>query len=131
MTIAIALGCACGGKGGDDRASAGSGSASAGSGSASAGSGSASASGSAAATAPLALGSDGLPVACAEWRAALDKLATCDAFPANARESLTSVYTDASKSWGQLPPDAKRRLGAICQAGTDSIMKGAKATCGW
>jgi hypothetical protein len=80
---------------------------------------------------PVALGSDGLPVSCGTWRAALDKLKGCTAFPDNARSSLESVYADVSKNWGQLPIDAKKQLGLICQSGADSVLKGAKATCGW
>jgi hypothetical protein len=80
---------------------------------------------------PVALGSDGLPVSCGAWRAALDKLKGCTAFPDNARSSLESVYADVSKNWGQLPIDAKKKLGLICQSGADSVLKGAKATCGW
>jgi hypothetical protein len=77
------------------------------------------------------LGSDGLPIACGEWRAALDKLQTCSGLPENARASLQAMYADESKNWSQLPADAKQKLGPICQSGADSILKGAKATCGW
>lgn len=79
----------------------------------------------------VALGSDGFPLACGEWRSALDKLETCTALPAGPRDALKAVYADKSKNWGQLPADEKKRLGPICQAGADSILKGAKATCGW
>ncbi len=79
----------------------------------------------------VALGSDGLPVACGQWRAALDKLETCTALPENARASIKAMYTNVSKDWGQLPSDAKTKLGPICQSGADSVLKGAKATCGW
>jgi hypothetical protein len=81
--------------------------------------------------APIAVGSDGLPTQCAEWRSALDKLGTCKALPQDARDSLRAVYAEVSRSWGQLPVDAKRKLGPICEAGADSVLKGAKATCGW
>ena len=80
---------------------------------------------------PVALGSDGLPIECATWRGALDKLKGCTAFPDNARSSLESVYADVSKNWGQLPIADKKKLGPICQSGADSVLKGAKATCGW
>jgi hypothetical protein len=79
----------------------------------------------------VALGSDGLPATCGQWRAALDKLDTCTALPENARTSLKAIYADVSKNWGQLPSDAKAKLGPICQSGADSVLKGAKATCGW
>ncbi|MEO6771916.1 MAG: hypothetical protein ABI467_02710 [Kofleriaceae bacterium] len=80
---------------------------------------------------PVGLGSDGLPLVCGDWKAAIDKLQTCTALPENARASLIAVYNDASTGWGQLPADAKRRLVAVCRAGADSVLEGAKATCGW
>jgi len=79
----------------------------------------------------VAMGSDGLPLACGDWKAAIEKLKTCTALPENARSSLISVYTEASTGWGQLPADAKQHLVAVCRAGADSVLKGAKATCGW
>ena len=80
---------------------------------------------------PVAMGCDGLPLVCCDWKAAIDKLQTCKALPENARASLIAVYTEASTGWGQLPADAKQHLVAICRAGADSVLKGAKATCGW
>jgi len=80
---------------------------------------------------PVAMGSDGLPLVCGDWKAAIDKLQTCKALPENARASLIAVYTEASTGWGQLPADAKQHLVPICRAGADSVLKGAKATCGW
>ncbi|HET9992757.1 MAG TPA: hypothetical protein VFQ65_29685 [Kofleriaceae bacterium] len=80
---------------------------------------------------PVAMGSDGVPLVCGDWKAAIDKLQTCTAIPANARESLINVYKEASTGWGQLPADAKRNLVTVCRAGADSVLKGAKATCGW
>ena len=80
---------------------------------------------------PVAMGSDGLPLVCGDWKAAIDKLATCKELPQNARDSLLAVYKEASAGWGQLPADAKKNLAGVCHAGADSIVKGAKATCGW
>lgn len=80
---------------------------------------------------PTELGSDGTPLVCGEWKAAIDKLQTCKDLPENARQSLIDVYNDTSKDWGQLPADAKRNLVTVCRAGADSVLKGAKATCGW
>lgn len=77
------------------------------------------------------LGPDGLPKLCADWKAAVDKLATCTALPQNVRDSLTAVYAQASVTWGQLPAAAKAKLATICKAGADSVVKGASATCGW
>jgi hypothetical protein len=80
---------------------------------------------------PVAVGSDGLPLVCGEWKAAIEKLATCTELPQNARDSLIAVYTDASAGWVQLPADAKKKLVEVCRAGADSVLKGAKATCKW
>ncbi len=80
---------------------------------------------------PIATGSDGVPLVCGEWKAAIDKLESCTAIPQNARDSLIAVYKDASRDWGQLPADAKRNLITVCRAGADSVLKGAKETCGW
>jgi hypothetical protein len=80
---------------------------------------------------PVATGSDGMPIVCGEWKAAIDKLETCATIPQNARDSLIAVYKDASRDWGQLPADAKRNLITVCRAGADAVLKGAKVTCGW
>jgi hypothetical protein len=80
---------------------------------------------------PVAMGSDGVPLVCGDWKAAIDKLQTCKALPEAARASLIAVYTEASTGWGQLPADAKQHLVSVCRAGADSVLKGAKATCGW
>ncbi|MEP6859407.1 MAG: hypothetical protein ABJE66_02240 [Deltaproteobacteria bacterium] len=80
---------------------------------------------------PVEMGSDGVPLVCGDWKAAIDKLQTCKALPEAARASLIAVYTEASTGWGQLPADAKQHLVSVCRAGADSVLKGAKATCGW
>jgi len=100
-------------------------------GSASAGSGSARPISVDAGAAPVVMGSDGLPVECAEWRAALAKLETCTAYPANARASLRAEYDAAAKDFAALPPQEKAHLGPICKSGSESVLEGAKATCQW
>src|SRR3954468_21248724 len=71
---------------------------------------------------PVATGSDGLPLVCGDWKAAIDKLQTCKALPDAARASLIAVYTEASTGWGQLPADAKQHLASVCRAGADSVL---------
>jgi hypothetical protein len=84
-----------------------------------------------AAPVPVPVGPDGLPIVCGDWKAAIDKLATCTALPARVRDSLIAVYQQASSGWGQLPDDAKRELVAACRAGADAVMSGARTACGW
>src|SRR3569832_2908154 len=66
---------------------------------------------------PVAMGSDGLPLVCGDWKAAIDKLQTCKALPENARASLLAVYTEASTGWGFLFVVVLLHLVAICRVG--------------
>jgi hypothetical protein len=96
--------------------------------------GSAAAAGSAAGSAaPLdpALLAD-LPKECLDYRATVEKLATCgDKLPADVREVLTHQFDESAKGWAKLPPDAKKTLGPACDAGRKAIETNAKAQCGW
>ena len=82
-----------------------------------------------AAAAPAAAGD--LPAECNEYKASIEKLATCDKMPAAARDALKKAFDDASAGWAKLPADAKAALGTACKAGADAVMTSAKTTCGW
>jgi len=84
----------------------------------------------AAPAAPAAGGGD-LPKECADYKAAIDKLASCDKMPQAARDSLKQAYDQASSGWANLPAEAKAGLATACKAGADAVMQSAKATCGW
>ena len=79
---------------------------------------------------PAAAAGD-MPAECAEYKAAIDKLATCDKMPPAAREALVKAFDDASAGWANLPAEAKAGLATSCKAGTDAVMAAAKTTCGW
>jgi len=83
----------------------------------------------AAGTAPAAAGN--LPAECNEYKAAIDKLATCDKMPQQARDALKQAYDQASTGWANLPADAKANLATACKAGTDAVTTSAKQVCGW
>lgn len=97
---------------------------SAGSAASAAGSGDGSAAGSADAT-------SGLPKQCDEYKAAIDRLATCEAMPKEARAMLVKAYTDASAGWKSLPEAAKEKIGVSCEAGAKAVISTAEGPCGW
>ena len=82
-----------------------------------------------AASAPAAAGD--LPKECADYKAAIDKLASCDKMPQQARDALKQAYDQASAGWANLPAESKAGLATACKAGADAVMQSAKATCGW
>jgi len=84
----------------------------------------------AAGAAPAAAGGD-LPAECAEYKAAVEKLATCDKLPAASRAALKKSFDDASASWASMPAEQKAGLSTSCKAGTEAVMSSAKTPCGW
>jgi hypothetical protein len=86
--------------------------------------------GSAAAPAAAAGGGD-LPAECNDYKAAIEKLASCDKMPQQARDALKNAYDQASAGWANLPAEAKANLATACKAGADAVMQSAKSVCGW
>jgi hypothetical protein len=74
-----------------------------------------------------------LPAECNDYKALVDKLASCDKIPAAARDSLNSSYQTAAKSWATPPADdaAKKALADQCKAGADAVRTAAAKDCGW
>ncbi len=93
--------------------------------------GSAAAGSAAAGSAAPAAGGGDLPAECNDYKAAIDKLASCDKLPAQAKDALKNAYDQASAGWANLPAEAKANLATACKAGADAVMQSAKATCGW
>jgi hypothetical protein len=81
------------------------------------------------AAAPAAAGD--LPAECNEYKASIDKLASCDKMPQQARDALKQAYDQASAGWANLPAEAKANLATACKAGTDAVTTSAKQVCGW
>lgn len=93
-----------------------------------AGSAAAPAAGSAAA--PAAAAGD-LPAECNDYKAAIEKLSSCDKMPQQARDALKNAYDQASAGWANLPAEAKANLATACKAGADAVTTSAKQVCGW
>ena len=73
----------------------------------------------------------GLPQECVAYKAALDKLATCDKLPQESRDAMQQAYATASQGWATLTPDQMVNLAPACKAATDAIEQSAKSLCGW
>jgi hypothetical protein len=110
----------------DDRSGSASGSGSGSESASASGSGSESASGTLASMNP-----GGMPGPCNNYKAAIDKLASCDKLDASTRDALKQAYTQLSAGWSSLPPEAKPGISATCQTALDALNKSAKSTCGW
>lgn len=93
-------------------------------GSGSAGSGSA-------APAPVVKNTQGLPKECDDYKAAIDRLATCESLSASARETFVKGYAEAAGRWAAMPEASKATLSTACQGGVDAVVAVAKARCGW
>jgi hypothetical protein len=85
----------------------------------------------AAGSAAPAVGADGLPVECAEYKATVEKLKTCEAISQGLRDALVKGYNDAVAGWLKLPATAKVGLNTSCKAGTQAIVDAVKERCGW
>jgi hypothetical protein len=81
--------------------------------------------------APAAAGGGDLPAECNDYKAAIEKLSTCDKMPQQARDALKNAYDQASAGWANLPAEAKANLATACKAGADAVMQSAKQVCGW
>jgi hypothetical protein len=73
------------------------------------------------------------PAECTDYKALVDKLASCDKLPAAQRDSLKAAFDTAAKDWGTPPADdaAKKALADRCKAGAESVKTAAAKTCGW
>jgi hypothetical protein len=80
---------------------------------------------------PAAKPAGDLPAECNDYKAAIEKLASCDKLPQATRDQMKSAFDTASASWGGMPAEAKASLKDACKAGADAVTNAAKATCGW
>ena len=87
--------------------------------------------GSAAPAAGVPAAAADLPAECNDYKAAIDKLSTCDKMPQQARDALKNAYDQASAGWANLPAEAKANLATACKAGADAVNQSAKQVCGW
>ncbi len=76
----------------------------------------------------------GLPPECADYKALVDKLATCEKLPQASRDMLKKSFDDTAKAWTnmeKLPADAKAALVGGCKQGADALKQAAGSACGF
>jgi len=77
------------------------------------------------AAAPAA-GSTGIPE-CDAYKAAIDKLASCDAIPEATRKTMKDAFDQASGAWASLPAESKAAAATGCKAAADATAQAAAA----
>ena len=73
----------------------------------------------------------GMPKECNDYKAAIERLQTCDKLGVTERAKLRHDYNTAAAAWNKLPDQQKPTLAAACKRGLDQVMKDAKKPCGW
>lgn len=73
----------------------------------------------------------GLPPECDRYKAAIDKIGTCEHLAKAARDTLVKGYEDAAARWAALPEAAKATLSPSCQGGYEAVLGVGLAQCGW
>src|SRR5687767_14928328 len=83
---------------------------------------------------PAAAPAGDLPASCGEYKSMIEKLASCDKMPQQARDALKQGYDAMSQGWANvaaMPPEAKTAMEEGCKKGTEALKQAAAATCGW
>ena len=68
-----------------------------------------------------------LPAECAEYKAGIEKLATCDKLPQQSRDSLKQAYDATSATWASVPAEGKAALATACKSAADALKQTAAA----
>ncbi len=87
-----------------------------------------------AAAAPAAAGGGDIPQECQDYKAAMEKLASCDKMPQATKDAMKQGYDAMSQGWANaagMPAEAKKAMADGCKQGADALMQSGKALCGW
>ncbi len=68
-----------------------------------------------------------LPAECADYKAAIDALATCEKLPQATRDALKQSFEQTSTAWASLPAEGKAALGTACKSAADAVKQSAAA----
>src|SRR5689334_14577993 len=69
-----------------------------------------------------------LPAECNDYKAMIEKLASCDKMPQQSRDALKQGYDAMSQGWanvGSMPAEAKKAMADGCKQGTDALKQAA------
>lgn len=77
---------------------------------------------------PAAAAAGDLPAECNDYKAALEKLATCDKLPAAQKDAFKSAWAGIDTAMkAATTPEAKAAVGQSCKAGADGVAQAATA----
>ena len=79
-----------------------------------------------AAAAPAAGGSTGIPE-CDDYKAAIDKLASCDAIPEADAQAMKDAFDQTSPAWASAPGRGQGGRATGCKAAADAVKQAAAA----
>jgi hypothetical protein len=71
-------------------------------------------------------GSTGIPE-CDAYKAAVDKLASCEALPAEARKQMKDAFDQAAGAWANMPAEGKAAAATACKTAADATLQAAAA----
>ena len=71
-------------------------------------------------------GSTGIPE-CDDYKAAIDKLASCEAIPEATRKTMKDAFDQASGAWASLQAESKAAAATGCKAAADATKQAAAA----
>jgi hypothetical protein len=75
-----------------------------------------------------------LPKECADYKAAAEKIATCDKLSAADKDGMAAGLKAAAEGWTSLdgmPPDAVKAMTTGCAKSLEAVNAAGKKSCGW
>jgi hypothetical protein len=72
-----------------------------------------------------------LPAECADYKAMVEKLATCEKMPKESRDALKQSFDAAAPTWANVTPETKATVAESCKKGAEALKAAAASTCGW
>jgi hypothetical protein len=73
----------------------------------------------------------GVPTECTDYKAAIERLSTCDKLDVQTRAKLRHEYNIAANMWNQMSTADKAKLVDACKGGIHAVEEAAKTPCGW
>jgi hypothetical protein len=68
-----------------------------------------------------------IPAECNEYKAGIEKLASCDKLPPETKETLKKAYEQAAAGWANVPAEGKAAVASACKSGADALKQAAAA----
>ncbi len=68
-----------------------------------------------------------IPAECDEYKAGIEKLASCDKLPPETKDTLKKAYEQAAAGWANVPAEGKAAVASACKSGADALKQAAAA----